>query len=118
MTCLVASLSTGKGTWGHVSRVIADGEWEKIFLITNQFGKENFTNEKQAEMIVINDLKGLEELREEIKQQLNGKLTGTEAAINLVSGTGKEHMAIMSAVLQLGFGIRFIALTKDGIKEV
>jgi len=42
MTELVACLSTGKGTWGHVSRLIADGTWEKIILITNDFGKENF----------------------------------------------------------------------------
>ena len=118
MTCLVACLSTGKGTWGHVSRLINDGEWEKIFLITNDFGKENFTNTKQAEMIVIDSRVGLEDLRENIKSQLTGKLTGTEVAINLVSGDGKEHMAVMSAVLQLGFGMRFLALTKDGIKEV
>jgi|SRR3989338_11270215 len=118
MTCLIACLSTGKGTWGHVSRVIKDGEWEKVILITNDFGKENFTAEKPAEMIVINDRQGLEEIRDEIKKQLNGKLTGTEAALNIVSGTGKEHTALISAVLQLGFGIRFVALTKDGIKEI
>lgn len=118
MSVLVACLSTGKGTWGHVSRLIADGQWEKVFLITNDFGKENFNNEKQAEMIVVDNKGGLEELREKIKAGLQGKLTGTEVAVNLVSGEGKEHMAMMSAILQLGFGMRFMALTKDGIKEV
>ena len=115
MTCLIACLSTGKGTWGHVSRVIKDGEWEKVILITNDFGKENFTAEKPAEMIVINDRQGLEEIRDEIKKQLNGKLTGTEAALNIVSGTGKEHTSLISAVLQLGFGIRIVALSKDAL---
>ncbi len=118
MTCLVACLSTGKGTWGHVSRLIADGQWDKIFLITNDFGKENFNNEKQAEMIVVDSRVGLEDLREKIKLGLQGKLTGTEVAVNLISGEGKEHMAILSAILQLGFGMRFMALTKDGIKEI
>lgn len=118
MVCLVASLSTGKGTWGHVSRLIADGTWDKIFLITNEFGKENFKNEKNAEMIVIDSRKGLEDLREEIKNSLKGKINDTEVVINIVSGEGKEHMALMSAILQLGMGMRFMALTKDGIKEI
>ena len=118
MSHLVACLGTGKGTWGHVSRLINDGNWEKIILITNSFGKENFANGKNAELIAIDDRKGLEELRDDIKSSLNGKLTGTEVAINIVSGTGKEHMALMSAILKLGFGIRFMALTKDGIKEI
>ena len=118
MVCLVACLSTGKGTWGHVSRLIADGQWEKIFLITNEFGKENFNNEKNAEMICIDSRKGIEDLREDIKNSLKGKLTGTEVAINIISGDGKEHTVIISAILQLGYGIRLVALTKDGIKEV
>ncbi len=118
MACLVASLSTGKGTWGHVSRLIQDGTWDKVFLITNMFGKENFSNTKNAEMIVIDDSKGLEEMRDEIKRNLQGKLTDTEVAVNLVSGSGKEHMAMLSAILQLGFGMRFMALTGDGIKEI
>ena len=118
MVCLVACLSTGKGTWGHVSRLINDGQWDKVFLITNEFGKENFNNEKQAEMIVIDSRIGLEDLRENIKAQLQGKLNGTEVAVNFVSGDGKEHMAILSSILQLGFGMRFMALTKDGVKEI
>ena len=118
MACLVASLNTGKGTWAHVSRLIADQEWEKIFLVSNQFGKENFTNTKPFEMIVIDDRQDLEEIRDYIKSQLQGKLTGTEVAVNLISGSGKEHMAIMSAILQLGYGMRFMALTKEKVKEI
>ena len=118
MTSLIACLSTGKGTWGHVSRLINDGQWDKIFLITNDFGKENFSNEKKAEMIVVDSRIGLEELRENIKSQLTGKINDTEVAVNIISGEGKEHMALMSAILQLGLGMRFMALTKDGIKEI
>ena len=118
MTELIACLSTGKGTWGHVSRLIQDGEWEKIFLITNLFGKENFTPEKNAEFIVIDQNKGLTELREDIYKALKERVQGTEVGLNLVSGTGKEHMALVSAVLKLGVGIRLVALTKDGVQEI
>ena len=115
---LVACLSTGKGTWGHVARLIADKEWGNIYLVSNDFGKENFTPAKKSNFVIIDAGRGTEELRDDIKNQLNGFLKGTEVGVNLVSGTGKEHMAILSALLQLGFGIRLVALTKDGIKEI
>jgi len=39
-------------------------------------------------------------------------------ALNLVSGNGKEHMAILSALLKLGIGVRLMAVTKDGVREL
>ena len=117
MTILIACLSTGKGTWGHVSRLIQDGTWDKVYLITNAYGKENFNKNEKTELIDVNMQQGLEELRDEIKEKLNGKLEG-EVAVNFVSGTGREHMALISALLQLGAGIRLIALTKEGVEEI
>ena len=115
---LVACLSTGKGTWGHVSRLIQDQDWEKIFLITNDFGKENFSQQKPSEFIVVDSRKPMMELRDEIKERLKDKIKCTEVALNMASGTGKEHMALLSALLQLGVGIRIVALTKEGIQEL
>src|SRR3989344_811296 len=117
MVDLIACLSSGKGTWGHVNRLIQDKEWENIYLITNEFGKENFHQEKKVELILVDSRMGLKEVRNEIEKQLKGKLK-TEVALNLVSGTGKEHMAILGAVLRLGVGIRLMALTKDGVEEI
>ena len=115
---LLACLTTGKGTWGHVSRLIAEKDWDTIYLITNDFGKENFTASKKANMVLVDARRGTEELRDDIMNQLKGFLKGTEVAVNLASGTGKEHMALIAAMLQLGFGVRFVALTKDGVKEI
>lgn len=114
---LIACLSSGKGTWGHVNRLIEDQEWENIYLITNEFGKENFHPEKKVELIIINSSQGLKELRDEIEGKLKDKLK-IDAAVNLVSGTGKEHMAILGALLKIGVGIRLMALTKNGIEEI
>ena len=114
---LIACLSTGKGTWGHVSRLIQDGTWDDVILITNDFGKEKFTLEK-GEMIVINNRLGITELRDEIKEKLKDKLNDTEVAVNIVSGDGKEHTALISALLQSGVGIKLVAVTADGVKEL
>lgn len=118
MTQLIACLSTGKGTWGHVSRLMTEENWESVLLITNEYGKENFSKNEKTEFLVVNVNQGLKELRDEIKEKLKEKISGTEVAVNFVSGAGREHMALMSALLQLGVGIRLIALTKEGAEEL
>lgn len=118
MTELVACLSSGKGTWGHVSHLIQKEKWDKIILITNEFGKENFNKDEKTELILIDFNRGLKDLRDDIYNQLKEKIKGTEVALNIVSGTGKEHMALLSALLKLGLGIRLVALTKDGMDEL
>ncbi|MEK6841156.1 MAG: hypothetical protein AABW57_02420 [Nanoarchaeota archaeon] len=118
MTELIACLSTGKGTWGHVSRLMQDAKWSKIFLITNEYGKENFSKDDRTELIAINLSQGIKELRDEIYNNLKGKIKGTEVAINIISGMGREHMALISALLKIGVGFRLVALTKDGVEEI
>ena len=118
MADLIACLSTGKGTWAHLARLIEEQEWDNIFLITNEFGKENFKPKKQVEFILINSNRFLPYLIEDIKAQLKEKVNPTDVAVNLISGSGKEHMAVLSALLKLGVGIRLVALTTNGIKEI
>ena len=116
MTDLVACLSTG--SWGHVNRVIDEGEFEKIFLITNALGQEKFQKKDNVELIVVNENKPVGELIEDIANGLKEKITGMEVGLNLVSGTGKEHMALISALLSLPVGIRLVVFTKKGIEFI
>lgn len=118
MTELVACLSTGKGTWGHVSHLIKNEKWDRVFLITNEYGKQNFTADDRTELLEVNMDIGLKELKEQIREQLKPRIKGTEVAVNVISGAGKEHMALIAALLQIGVGIRLIAVTKNGIEEV
>ncbi|PIN94235.1 hypothetical protein COU56_03000 [Candidatus Pacearchaeota archaeon CG10_big_fil_rev_8_21_14_0_10_31_9] len=111
---LVALLSSGKGTWGQVSGLMKHGEWDKTILIGREFAKE-FTSEIKFEFIKVDLDKKLVELKKEISSKLKGKINGTEVALSIASGDGKEHMALISALLSEPVGIRFVALTKDGI---
>lgn len=106
-------LGSGKGSLGQVAGVINRGEWEKIILIGNEFAK-NFSVEKNFEFIEAR-ANGIVDLKEEILKKLKGKINGTEVALSIASGDGKEHMALISALLSLPVGIRFTILTKDGI---
>ena len=118
MTELVALLSTGKGTWSEVIKLMSSQEWDKIFLITNEFGSTTFKKNENMEFIVVNSNESIELLIDNVQKQIKDKITGTEVALNLVSGTGKEHMAVISALLKLGLGIRLVVHTINGVKEI
>ncbi len=118
MSTLIACLSSGKGTWGHVSGVIKSENWDKIFLVTNDFGKENYRPEKNVEYIIVNPLQDVKEMRDIIYSSLNGKISDVEVALNFISGSGKEHMAMIAAILKLGLGIRFVAASGTGMEEL
>jgi len=114
---LIALLSSGKGTWAQVSGLMKFGEWDKVILLGNDFAKQ-FTSEKEFEFIKIDLDQKLKDLRDDISKKLKGKLNGTEVALSIASGDGKEHMALISALINLPVGIRFAALTKEGVIDL
>jgi len=118
MTELVVCLGTGKGTWTHVAKVISEQDWEKIFLITNEFGMGKFNVQKPHEFLIVDLNMPVKNLAEDIRKKLHGKIKGTEVAINIISGSGKEHMAMLAALLKLGIGIRLITYTGTDVQEV
>lgn len=116
---LVALLSTGKGTWSQVVGLIKRGTWDKVILVGASFLKQKikkfgFTN---VETIFVNFDSSMKEVISELKKNLKNRLKGPEVALNISSGTGKEHMALITALLQLPVGIKFVVLTKEGIVE-
>jgi len=113
---LVALLSTGKGTWGQVAGLTNRGEWDNIILIGTEFA-EKFTLDKKHEFIKITSNQRIADLKEDLMKKLKGKIKGTEVALSIASGSGKEHMALISALINIPVGIRFVALTKDGVIE-
>ncbi len=114
---LVALLSTGKGTWRQVSGLMTYGEWENIILLGGDFAKD-FKHNKKFEFIKVDLDKKLKDLKEDFSEKLKGKINGTEVALSIASGDGKEHMALISALINLPVGIRFAALTKDGVIDL
>jgi len=117
---LIALLSSGKGTWAQVSGLMKYGEWDKIILLGDDFAKQFQIAEKKdkTEFIRIDLNKKLKELKEEFQSKLKGKTSGTEVALSIASGDGKEHMALISALINLPVGIRFAALTREGVIDL
>ena len=114
---LVALLSSGQGTWAQISGLMKYGEWDNVILIGDDFAKQ-FTHEKKFEFIKVDLNQKIRELKEDLMKKLKGKINGTEVALSIASGNGKEHMALISALINSPVGIRFAALTKEGVIDL
>ena len=110
---LVCVLGSGKGSWGHIIRLITNGEWKDIYLISNDWGKEKFTPTKEVKWVVINNNMGFDLMYNTIKEALPDKRT---LALNIISGDGKVHMATIKAVKEKDAGYKIAVLTKEGLK--
>jgi hypothetical protein len=114
---LVAFLGNDKQSWGQVTGLINKGEWDKIVLLKTK-DSESFPSSKEAHSIVIDTSKPLTELKSEIMNKLRGKFSGFDVNLSIASGNGKEHMAIISALLSLPVGLRLVAFTKKGVEII
>ncbi len=118
MTVLIANLSSGKGTWAKIYELIKGLDWEKVILITNDFGKERFQKDNKTELMVLDLNSSPDILSDQIIAGLHGKDLGQEVAVNFSSGSGDEHMALLSALLKLGLGVRFVFIKNNVVEEL
>jgi len=119
MTDLVACLSTGKGTWTNVLQLVKKEDFENIFLIVNNWAKENLKLEREnLNMIIVNVNDKTQIISDKIINELKGKIKDFEVAVNIDSGSGKEHTAIITALMKLGLAMRFVSIENEEIVEV
>jgi hypothetical protein len=115
---LIVCISGEEKTWSHAKKLIEKGEWERIVAIGNYKDAKKFSAEKKVEHIPLDLEKPATELIQSLANQLKKSIKSFEVGLNLVAGTGKEHMVILASLLKLGVGIRLVALTADGIREL
>lgn len=111
---LICLLGKDIPSWAQVSGLMKYGAWEKIVVVGGEDAKA-FNHEKKFDFVKVDLDKKLVELKEEFSKKLKGKFEGMEVACSIASGNGKEHMALVSGLLGLPVGIRFVALTKEGV---
>ena len=115
---LVAFLGDDKENWGQISALINRMDCEKIILVKNKNVSGFPKNEKCVE-INIDSNSPLLELKKDIMDKTRSKIGGNfEVAVSLASGNGKEHMALISALLSIPVGIRLVVYTKNGIEFI
>ena len=114
---LVAFLGKDKESWGQVIGLINNGDWEKIILLKSK-DAISFPELQNTESIIIDTSQTLVSLKQELMQKLKGKFSGLDVHLSIASGDGKEHMAVIAALLSLPVGIRLAVFTKNGVEIV
>jgi len=115
---LVAFVGNDRENWGQVSALVKRMECDKVIIVKNKEAGDFPVTEK-CEVITINSEKPLVELKREMMDKLKEKVAGDfEVALSIASGNGKEHMALISALLSIPVGIKLVIYTKEGIEFV
>jgi hypothetical protein len=114
---LVAFLGKDRESWGQISALMKKEKWDKVVIIKNKDAEDD-PFEIDDKIKVNSDLPLLL-LKDELLKTLKEKLSGDfEVALSIASGNGKEHMALISALLSIPVGIRLVAYTKDGVEYI
>ncbi len=111
----IGLLSTERGSWTEVASLMNKPEFNEIFILTNMPGKSNFQapKNKKFTVFIFDFSKPANELTNDFKKALKGELKFGDIALNIVSGYGKEHMALICALLSLGVGLRFVTINNN-----
>jgi len=117
MATLVAILSSGKGTWARVSNLIKAAKWDNVYLLCNEFAYSNFDIHPSKALKLKFDEKNVDKSLRVLSDFFKKQVKDFEVAVNLSSGTGEEHMLILSAVLKSGLGVRFVRVVGNEVKE-
>jgi hypothetical protein len=111
----VAFIGEDKENWGQITALLNRLEYEKAIIVKN--AGEDFSVNERCKVIQVDSKKTLSELKENIQSKLKPLLSGDfEVSLSLASGSGKEHMALLSALLNVPVGIRLVVYTKDGVQ--
>ena len=111
---LVATLGEDGKYWNQVKSLIEKQEWEKIFLIGSEQIKKFGSG---YNFIIIDEKEPVESVIKKLTDDFR-KINDVEVQINIVSGSGKIHMALLAALIKAGLGFRLVAVTREGVKEI
>ncbi len=116
---LVAYINQDTATYGQVSALINRlQDAEQILILKDKSTPMPFSN-PICKSIDVDSSKDILSFKEEIQNALKPHLKEDfEVALSLASGNGKEHMALISALLTLPVGIKLTAFTKQGVEFI
>jgi len=113
---LVTYVSDDKDGMGQIAALIKRIECDKIICVCASDFELPFEDNRIIK-IEVSPAKPLQELRDEMRDKMKKILSNDfEVALSLACGRGKEHMALVSALLNIPVGVRLVAFTKGRIE--
>ena len=114
----VAFVGKDQESWGQIKALMNHLDCEKIFVVKNK-EVSGFPSNSKTIFIDVDSKKPLLELKKDIMENLRSKLSKEfEVCLSVASGTGKEHMALISALLSIPVGIRLVVYTEKGVEFI
>jgi hypothetical protein len=112
----VAYVGTDKENWGQITALMNRLEAEKSILVMSKQAV-GFPLNDRCEVVSVDPTKPMVEFKEDILNKLKPIVKGDfEVTVSLASGTGKEHMALIAALLNAPVGVKLVVYTKEGIQ--
>jgi hypothetical protein len=114
----VSFIGEDSENWGQIKAIINRIDSAKIILLKNKNAPAFPTSPKTVIINVDSDMPLLE-LKQDIIDKLKNEISKEfEVGVSLASGSGKEHMALISALLSVPVGIRLVVYTKEGLQYI
>ena len=112
-------ITGGAGFIGsHIVDALIDRGHE-VFGIDDMSGGFWRNINSKCEFVELYTDKPMLELKADLMEKLKVRLAGDfEVALSIASGNGKEHMALISALLSIPVGIRLVVYTKEGVQVI
>jgi len=95
--------------------------FDNIYVISEgieNIDSKSLRSDQKISLLLMPDLNITElsdALFSELKSQLSkDKIVDLDIAVNISSGSGKIHTALISSIMKLGYGIRLVDVDKDG----
>jgi hypothetical protein len=115
---LIVCISGEEKSWSHAKKLIEKGEFGRILIIGDEKSVRRFSASKKCDSLALDVDRPATALIAQLSKQLREKSLSFDVGLNLVAGSGKEHMVILASLLRIGVGIRLVALTADGVREL
>lgn len=116
---LIAFAGKDKENWGQLTALINKMDDCDKVIIVKDVNTKGFPAGGKCEMVDVDTSRSLIELKEEILQKTREKISCEfEVALSLASGSGKEHMALLSALLCIPVGVRLVVYAKEGVRFI
>jgi hypothetical protein len=112
----VAFIGTDEHAWGQITALLHRLDYEKAILVVDKEVR-NYPQNEKCHIITLDTSHPLLTLQTELRDKLQKVIGGEfEVALSLASGTGKDHMALLSALLNLPVGVKLVVYTKEGVQ--
>lgn len=112
---LVAFVGKEREHWGQVAAVMNRMGAERVILVVDKEARGFPANEKCG-VIEVSSETPMTALKQLLVERLRAVLGNEfDVAVSLASGSGKEHMALLAALLSVPVGVHLVAYTKEGV---